>query len=123
MPLKRIQMTECNARSTAIPGTAGHGNQQVSENKAGATDIQASVIDAEGAAEPLSVDFAGIGSHLPRQRGRPRGAVERFGTRPENWRGLYYVYVIENGIEKRVQRRPVLGPTAVPGAGQTRWNY
>ena len=61
-------------------------------------------------AEPISV--VGIGLHLPRQRQRPRGTVERFGTRPENWRGLYYVYVVENGVEKRVQRRPVLGPTA-----------
>ena len=60
--------------------------------------------------EPISV--VGIGLHLPRQRQRPRGTVERFGTRPENWRGLYYVYVVENGVEKRVQRRPVLGPTA-----------
>src|SRR6266853_1352908 len=59
-----------------------------------------------------SINFVGIGLHLPRQRKRPRGTVERFGTRPENWRGLYYVYVVENGVEKRVQRRPVLGPTA-----------
>jgi integrase len=59
-----------------------------------------------------SVNFVGIGLHLPRQRNRPRGTVERFGTRPENWRGLYYVYLVENGVEKRVQRRPVLGPTA-----------
>ncbi len=62
------------------------------------------------APEPISV--VGIGLHLPRQRQRPRGTVERFGSRPENWRGLYYIYVIENGIEKRLQRRPVLGPTA-----------
>ena len=60
--------------------------------------------------QPLN--FVGIGLHLPRQRVRPRGTVERFGTRPENWRGLYYVYIREDGIEKRVQRRPVLGPTA-----------
>src|SRR5438270_12708424 len=33
-------------------------------------------------------------------------------TRPENWRGIYYVYVVEDGIERRVQRRPVLGPIA-----------
>ena len=58
------------------------------------------------------INFVGIGLHLPRQRVRPRGTVERFGTRPENWRGLYYVYVVEDGVEKRVQRRPVLGPTA-----------
>src|ERR1019366_6087849 len=60
--------------------------------------------------EPISV--VGIGLHLPRQRQRPRGTVERFGTRPENWRGLYYVYISEDGVEKRVQRRPVLGATA-----------
>ena len=58
------------------------------------------------------INFVGIGLHLPRQRNRPRGTVERFGTRPENWRGLYYVYAVVDGIEKRVQRRPVLGPTA-----------
>jgi integrase len=58
------------------------------------------------------VKFVGIGLHLPRQRMRPRGTVERFGTRPENWRGLYYVYVVEDGVEKRVQRRPVLGSTS-----------
>ena len=58
------------------------------------------------------VDFVGMGLHLTRQRQRPRGTVERFGTRPENWRGLYYVYISEDGVEKRVQRRPVLGPTA-----------
>ena len=58
------------------------------------------------------INFVGIGLHLPRQRNRPRGTVERFGTRPENWRGLYYVYAEVDGIEKRVQRRPVLGPTA-----------
>jgi len=58
------------------------------------------------------INFVGIGLHLPRQRLRPRGTVERFGTRPENWRGLYYIYIREDGIEKRVQRRPVLGPTA-----------
>jgi hypothetical protein len=58
------------------------------------------------------INFIGIGLHLPRQRVRPRGSVERFGTRPENWRGLYYVYIKEDGIEKRVQRRPVWGPTA-----------
>jgi hypothetical protein len=28
------------------------------------------------------------------------------------WRGLYHVYVVENGTEKRIQRQPVLGPTA-----------
>lgn len=58
------------------------------------------------------VDFVGIGLHLTRQRQRPRGTVERFGTRPENWRGLYYVYIAEDGVEKRAQRRPVLGATA-----------
>src|SRR5205085_11954035 len=59
-----------------------------------------------------TISVVGIGLHLPRQRQRPRGTVERFGSRPESWRGLYYVYVNENGGEKRVQRRPVLGPTA-----------
>src|SRR5262249_44818053 len=58
------------------------------------------------------LNVVGLGLHLPRQRKRPQGTVERFGSRPQNWRGLYYVYVLEDGIEKRVQRRPVLGPTA-----------
>jgi integrase len=65
--------------------------------------------DSSNQEKPL--DFRGLGLHLPRQRRRPRGTVERFGTRPENWRGVFYVYVFENGIEKRVQRRPVLGAT------------
>src|SRR5207247_2182033 len=59
-----------------------------------------------------SLNVVGLGLHLPRQRNRPRGTVERFGSRPQNWRGLYYIYVVGDGIEKRVQRRPVLGPTA-----------
>src|SRR5205807_6634037 len=67
-------------------------------------------IPSNGTTKPISV--VGVGLHLPRQRQRPRGTVERFGSRPENWRGLYYVYVEEKGVEKRVQRRPVLGPTA-----------
>ncbi len=83
---------------------------------------QPTVAEQEGAAlQPLAeptpanrdteaISVIGIGLRLPRQR--PRGTVERFGSRPENWRGLYYVYVIEKGVEKRVQRRPVLGPTA-----------
>src|ERR1019366_9850833 len=76
--------------------------------------IQSPVAPTPGHGGPTEqpVDFVGIGLHLTRQRQRPRGTVERFGTRPENWRGLYYVYVVENGAEKRVQRRPVLGPTA-----------
>ncbi len=37
--------------------------------------------------QPLN--FVGLGSHLPWQRGRPRGTAERFGTRPENWPGLW----------------------------------
>ena len=78
------------------------------------------VMPATGVPPPLggnvgvqqqTLNVVGLGLHLPRQRKRPRGTVERFGSRPENWRGLYYVYVVEDGIEKRVQRRPVLGPT------------
>jgi hypothetical protein len=45
--------------------------------------------------QPIKV--VGTGLHLPRQRRRPRGTVERFGTRPENWRGLYHLYVVEDG--------------------------
>ena len=78
-------------------------------------DIQSPVAPTPGhAGNPTEqpVDFVGIGLHLTRQRQRPRGTVERFGTRPENWRGLYYVYISEDGVEKRVQRRPVLGATA-----------
>src|SRR5947208_8893432 len=71
--------------------------------------LSPSSLSGELARQPFN--FVGLGLHLPRQRGRPRGTVERFGTRPENWRGLYYVYVVENGIDKRAQRRPVLGPT------------
>jgi len=70
----------------------------------------APTLGSDPAEQPINL--VGIGLHLPRQRMRPRGTVERFGTRPENWRGLYYVYVLEDGIEKRMQRRPVLGPTA-----------
>src|SRR5262245_24921949 len=62
--------------------------------------------------QPPLLNLVGFGLHLPRQRKRPKGTVERVGSRPENWRGLYYVYVVKDGIEKRVQRRPVLGPTA-----------
>jgi hypothetical protein len=75
--------------------------------------VQSRVAPAPGinpTEQPLN--FVGIGLHLPRQRVRPRGTVERFGTRPENWRGLYYIYIKEDGVEKRVQRRPVLGPTS-----------
>jgi integrase len=76
-------------------------------------DPGASVLLAGGRAEPAEpLNFVGLGLHLTRQRKRPRGTVERFGTRPENWRGLYYIYIAENGVEKRVQRRPVLGATA-----------
>jgi integrase len=85
----------------SVPGESGH------------EVIQSRVTPTPGikpAEQPIN--FVGIGLHLPRQRVRPRGTVERFGTRPENWRGLYYVYVRKDGIEKRVQRRPVLGPTA-----------
>jgi integrase len=75
--------------------------------------VQSRVTPAPGVNPPEQpINFIGIGLHLPRQRMRPRGTVERFGTRPENWRGLYYVYIMEDGVEKRVQRRPVLGPTA-----------
>src|SRR5437773_1992126 len=69
-------------------------------------------LTGEPAEREQPLNFVGLGLHLPRQRRRPRGTVERFGKRPENWRGLYYVYVVENGVEKRVQHRPVLGPTA-----------
>ncbi len=66
----------------------------------------------DSAVQKHPLKLVGLGLHLPRQRNRPRGTVERFGSRPENWRGLYYLYIVEDGIEKRVQRRPVLGPTA-----------
>jgi hypothetical protein len=71
-----------------------------------------SPVDGNVGVQRQSLNVVGLGLHLPRQRKRPRGTVERFGSRPENWRGLYYVYVMEDGIEKRAQRRPVLGPTA-----------
>ena len=71
-----------------------------------------SLVAGDVAERERPLNFVGLGLRLPRQRKRPRGTVERFGTRPENWRGLYYVYAVENGVEKRVQRRPVLGTTA-----------
>ncbi len=92
-----------------LPGTGEQSDPGESEQEC----VRSRVAPAPGinlAEQPIN--FAGIGLHLPRQRARPRGTVERFGTRAENWRGLYYVYVREDGIEKRVQRRPVLGPTA-----------
>jgi integrase len=87
---------------------------QSSAEQANETDPTAEPTSHRGdsAVKEQPLNLVGLGLHLPRQRNRPRGTVERFGSRPENWRGLYYLYVVEDGIEKRVQRRPVLGPTA-----------
>jgi integrase-like protein len=56
-------------------------------------------------------DLKLIGSGMPRAR-HQNGWVERTGKKVKTWTGYWYVYVTENGVEKRRQRSAVLGNCA-----------
>ena len=60
---------------------------------------------------PRAADLNTIGRHLPRAR-RQNGWVEKSGTKTKTWTGYWYVYVIEENIEKRRQRCKVIGKCA-----------
>lgn len=55
--------------------------------------------------------LATIGRHMPRER-RQNGWVEKTGKTTKSWTGYWYVYVKEDGVEKRRPRSKVLGKCA-----------
>jgi integrase len=69
--------------------------------------------------QPINVSdkLATIGRHMPRER-RQNGWVEKTGKKTKSWTGFWYVYVKEDGVEKRRPRSKVLGKCATMTKGK-----
>lgn len=62
-------------------------------------------------------DFGSLGRQMPRER-HQNGWVEKTGKKVKTWTGFWYVYVVEEGVEKRRERSKVLGKCGEVSKGE-----